>query len=289
MAAGFGTRLRPYTLLRPKPLFPVCNVPLLHILLNKLTEAGCRRAVVNCHHLAGQIAAAVAGRPEVILQHETEVLGTGGGLRKALPHFADGPVLVMNGDIFHGIDLPGLLAAHAAGGCAVTMALHDHPRFNTVRVQGERVCGFGAGGELAFTGIHVLNRAVIEQIPAEGFFHIIDLYEKLARNGQIGFIRVDGCFWQDIGTPADYLDLHCRLLAEKTPAWAISSQAQIEAGAVFEDWGAVGPGAVIGAGARLARCVVWENAVILPGRQVADQIACSAAAVKNTQQRLAAG
>ncbi|MGX9727745.1 MAG: sugar phosphate nucleotidyltransferase [Candidatus Electronema sp. VV] len=276
LAAGFGTRLRPYTLVRPKPLFPVCNVPLLHILLDKLAAAGCRKTVVNCHHLAEQIAAAVRGRPEVVFQRETEILGTGGGLRQAATQFENGPVLVMNGDIYHDIALPALLAAHTAGGHAVTMALHDCPRFNTVRTRGSRVCGFGQAkaGEtlLSFTGIHVVEREVLRQIPEAGFFHIIDLYARLAEAGYVGLLRVDGCFWQDIGTPADYLDLHRRLLADKTSSWVISSQATAGNGAVFRDWGAVGPGAVIGAGAQLARCVVWENAVIQPGAELADQI-----------------
>jgi mannose-1-phosphate guanylyltransferase len=281
LAAGFGTRLRPYTLIRPKPLFPICNKPLLHILLDKLTAAGCQKTVVNSHHLAGQIAAAVADRPEVILQYEHEVLGTGGGLRKALPQFAEGPVLVMNGDIYHDIDLRGLLAAHMAGGCAVTMALHNLPRFNTVRVRGSKVCGFGklqAGEEiLAFTGIHVVERQVIAQIPKDGFFHIIDLYERLAQIGLVGFVRVDGCFWQDIGTPADYLDLHRRLLAEKTPAWIISNQAHVEEGAVFKDWGVIGAGASIRKGTQLSRCIIWENIDVSPGGKLADQIICPAA------------
>lgn len=276
LAAGFGTRLRPYTLIRPKPLFPICNVPLLHILLDQLAAAGGGRVVVNSHHLADQIAAAVADRPEVILQRETEILGTGGGLRKALPQFSDEPVLVMNGDIYHDIALRPLLEAHIAGGCAVTLALHDYPRFNTVRVRDNRVCGFGkaAAGEelLAFTGIHVLNPEVIAQIPAQGFFHIIDLYQRLAEARQVAFIRVDGCFWQDIGTPADYLNLHCRLLADQTPSWAISNQAKIGAGVRFEDWGAIGAGAVIGAGTHLSRCIVWENTKVATGLRLADQI-----------------
>jgi mannose-1-phosphate guanylyltransferase len=275
LAAGFGTRLRPYTLLRPKPLFPVCNVPLLHLLLDKLVQAGCERAVVNCHHLADQIIAAAADRPEVILQHETEVLGTGGGLRKALEHFTEKAVLVMNGDLWHDIDLQGLMAAHKQGNFAVTMALHDHPRFNSVHVSGSAVSGFGPNGKLAFTGIHVVSRAVIEQIPAVGFFHIIDLYAKLAQAGQIGFVRVDGCFWQDIGTPADYLDLHRRLLAGKEKSWIISSQAKIGSDVALEDWGVIGPGAIIGSGTRLSRCVIWEDAVIAPGLWLTDQIVCS--------------
>lgn len=289
LAAGFGTRLRPYTLVRPKPLFPICNVPLLHILLDKLVAAGCEQIVVNCHHLADQIKAAVTDRPEVILQHESEVLGTGGGLRKALDLFADEPVLVMNGDIYHDIDLSRLLEAHAAGGSSVTMALHDYPRFNSVQVRGERVCGFSEGTDvadyldtadknmLAFTGIHVLNRAVIEQIPAGCFFHIIALYKERAQAGQIGCVRVDGCFWRDIGTPADYLDLHRQLLCTEmeNSSWRISEQATIGRGVEFREWGAVGPGAVIGEGARLSRCVVWEDVSIAAGERLSDTICCS--------------
>lgn len=280
LAAGFGTRLRPYSLVRPKPLFPICNTPLLHLLLDKLTQAGCERVVVNCHYLADQLAAAVADRPEVILQREQEVLGTGGGLRKALPSFADEPVLVMNGDLYHDIDLRGLLEAHQQSGLPVTMALHDCPRFNMVRVRESRVCGFGNAGAgeqvLAFTGIHVLNPEVLEQIPAQGFFHIIDLYERLAQAGQIGLIRTDGCFWQDIGTPADYLDLHRRLLENKSPAWLISESAEIGSGVRLLDWGVIGPGAKIGAGAELRRCVVWDKAEIVPGQRLAETIRCPA-------------
>jgi mannose-1-phosphate guanylyltransferase len=282
LAAGFGTRLRPYSLVRPKPLFPVCNKPLLDILLDKLVNEGCEQTVVNCHYLADQIAAAVAGRPEVILQREQEVLGTGGGLRKALPHFADEPVLVMNGDLYHDIDLRGLLEAHQQSGLPVTMALHDCPRFNTVRVQENRVCGFsnaGAGEQvLAFTGLHVVNREVLEQIPATGFFHIIDLYERLAQAGQIGFIRTDGCFWQDIGTPADYLDLHRRLLENKSPAWLISESAEIGSGVKLLDWGVIGPGAKVNADAELCRCVIWDKAEIASGQRLTEMI-CSPAGV----------
>ena len=284
LAAGFGTRLRPYTLIRPKPLFPVCNVPLLHILLDKLLALGCEPIVVNCHYLAEQIKAAVADRPKVILQHETEVLGTGGGLRKALEHFDDGPVLVMNGDIFHDIDLSGLAEAHAGSGDAVTLALHDYPRFNSVVAEQERVRDFltlkeaaqkqrtGQQSMLAFTGIHIVNREVIEQIPAGCFFHSIDLYKELAGAGKIGCFRTDGSFWKNMGPPADYLDLPRHLLSSPTPFWHIHKNAVIGKDVALKDWGAVGPGAVIGDGAQLARCVVWEGAEIKAGIQLLDTL-----------------
>lgn len=286
LAAGFGTRLRPYTLIRPKPLFPVLNVPLLHILLDMLVQAGCDRVVVNCHYLAVQIKAAVADRPEVILQYEPEILGTGGSLRKALDLFTDDPVLVMNGDIYHDVDVPRLMERHVAGDYPVTMVMHDYDRFNTVCVRDSQVHGFSAasGDMLAFTGIHVLDREVIEQISDSGFYHIIDLYEQLAQAGQVCSLRVDGCFWRDIGTPQDYLDLHRQLLTsraadrsgcrDKTGSWCISPQAVIAGDAVFGKWGAVGPGVTIGAGSQLTNCVVWENVTIESGQQLTDMIVC---------------
>ncbi len=284
LAAGFGTRLRPYTLVRPKPLFPICNTPLLHILLDKLVDAGCDRVVVNCHHLADQIKAEVADRPEVILQHETEVLGTGGGLRKALVHFDDGPVLAMNGDIYHDIDLSGLAKAHASNKYAITLAVHDYPRFNSVIVEQEKVRDFMTIKEvgkkkrtkqqnvLAFTGIHVVNREVIEQIPTGCFFHSIDLYRKLAETGKIGCFRTDGSFWKDMGTPDDYLDLHRHLLSSRTPSWHIHEDAIIGKNVELKDWGAVGARAVIGDKAKLTRCVIWEEAEIAAGIRLVDTI-----------------
>ncbi len=284
LAAGLGTRLRPYTLIRPKPLFPVLNVPLLHLLLDMLVQAGCDRVVVNCHHLAEQIEKAVAGRSEVILQHEPEILGTGGSLRKALPLFTDEPVLVMNGDIYHDVDVRSLMDRHVAGGFSVTMAMHDYDRFNSVCVRGNQVHGFSTnkGSLLAFTGIHVLDREVIEQIPDCGYFHIIDLYEQLAKAGRVSSIRVDDCFWRDIGTPKDYLDLHRELLCsrkvdriackDKAGSWCISEQATLADDVVFREWGAVGPGVKIGGGSQLTRCVVWDNVDIASGQQLTDII-----------------
>ena len=83
LAAGYGTRLRPYTDLRAKPLFPVANRPLLDRLLDQLHAAFAEPVLVNCHHLADQIEAALGDRPEVLVQREAEILGTGGSLRLA--------------------------------------------------------------------------------------------------------------------------------------------------------------------------------------------------------------
>jgi len=281
LAAGLGTRLRPYTLVRPKPLFPVLNRPLLHILIDMLRDVGCAHIVVNGHHLSRLIMEAVRCLPDVAFQDEPEILGTGGGIRKALAGFSAEPVLVMNGDIFHTVNLAQLYRHHINSGNIITMALHDYPRFRSVSVSGDRIVSFRPAEHmpknslLTFTGIHVVEPEVIRQIPAGRFHNIIDLYENLAKRGErVGFVRVDDCFWRDIGTPDDYLRLHKELLTGSVeqksvlPAvsgqWLVDRQAQVAGDAVLSGWGCIGK-AAIGSGVSLHNCVVWDNAVVPEG------------------------
>lgn len=274
LAAGYGTRLRPYTNVRPKPLFPVVNRPLLHRLLDQLRGCNCSPILVNCHHLAAQLEGALADWPEVLIQVEPEILGTGGGLRKALNRMDNDPILVMNGDLYHDIDLEKVYHRHLLSKNDVTLALHDYPRFNTVGVEGDRVRTFFAreGERLAFTGIHVVDPEVIEMIPEKCFHHIIDLYQAFAVQGRVGYCRVDGAPWRDVGTPEDYLQLHAELLHNQPASWVIDPTAQLGAEVVLEDWGCIGPGAVIGDRTRLCRSVVWGGARVVAGSQYRDAI-----------------
>ncbi len=276
LAAGYGTRLRPYTDIRPKPLFPVLNRPLLHRLLEQLRACDCSPILVNCHHLAEQITSALSAWPEILVQYEPEILGTGGSLRKALNRMDNDPVLVMNGDLYHRIDLEKVYHRHLLSKNDVTLAMHDYPRFNNVGVTGDRVRGFAAteGERLAFTGIQVVDPEVIEMIPENGFHHIIDLYQQLAEQGRVGFCRVDGTLWRDIGTPEDYLQLHAELLAngQDPGGWLIDPTARLGADPVLEGWGCIGPGAVIGDNVHLCRSVVWEGAEVDSGSVCSDAI-----------------
>ena len=287
LAAGLGTRLRPYTLIRPKPLFPVLNQPLLAILLDMLNSAGCRKIVVNGHHLGDQVREVVREKEDVHYQHEPEILGTGGSLCQALNHLSDEPLLVMNGDIFHNIDLKGVYEYHLRSGNRITMAMHDCPRFNTVGVRDGLIRTFHPDSSdeldlLAFTGIHVVDPSVIRMIPTGKFFHIIDLYEELAIKGErIGVYRVDSSLWEDIGTPEDYLGLHGRLLTGKmsqslpvqlpSVSWLISNGAQLHNDIRFEGWGCVGR-ARIGSGVYLHNCVIWDGAVVEDGARLENMI-----------------
>src|ERR1700760_2378472 len=101
LAAGFGLRMRPLTDKMPKPLVPVAGQPLLDHVLDKLDLAGVTEAVVNVHYLPDQIINHVAPRqhPRVTISDERDqVLGTGGGVVKALPLLGDAPFFHVNSD-----------------------------------------------------------------------------------------------------------------------------------------------------------------------------------------------
>ncbi len=286
LAAGFGTRLLPYTKLRPKPLFPLLNEPLLLLTIRRLQSAGFDHIIVNCHYLKEQIVTALSGISGVLIQEEDIVLGTGGGLRLAMSNLRDEPLLISNGDIYHTVDYQKLYGTHRKNGTAVTMAMHDYPRFNNVTVTNDKVTGFDdqvSDNCLAFTGLHVLEPEVLERIPLEQNYSIIDRYRGLLLEGHtIQSSRVDGCSWTDMGTVDDYLDLHGRLLKREIPLWPefvsvpatsflVHDDASIGAGGKMQDWACVGR-AQLEENVNLCRCVVWDDSRIVKGTFHCDSL-----------------
>lgn len=290
LAAGFGTRLRPYTLIRPKPLMPVLNTPLITRVLDQVRQSGACPIVVNGHHLADQVQASLACHTDVIFQKEKIILGTGGAIKKAQIHFGDGPVLISNADVFHTIDCAAVLRFHQQSGSPVTMVMHDFPRFNKVLVHGNKVISFdqeartGHGRLLAFTGLHVIDSNVLRLIPGGTFYNIIDCYRALLAAGETVNAMVadqnDAFFWTDIGTKADYLALHERLLTGSPLAgeimgnrpFLVAPDAVVADSVSFADWAVIGSKAVVGRGARICRSVLWDGVQVPPGAELVDTV-----------------
>jgi NDP-sugar pyrophosphorylase family protein len=287
LAAGFGTRLLPYSSSRPKPLFPLLNIPLLLLTIRRLQACGFDYIIVNCHHLAYQIEMLLSDVPGVVLQQEEIILGTGGALGCAVKQMRDEPLLVTNGDIYHTIDMAGLYRRHQQHGHTVSLAVHDYPRFNSLCVAAGRVCSFDGSGKdasLAFTGIHVINPAVLQAIDPNHSSSIIERYRDMLGCGEkIAAVRVDRQYWKDMGTVKDYLDLHEGLLTGKVPClpelqsritkpfW-LEEDAVIGENLTLTDWSVVGR-AKIGRNVTIARSVVWDGAVIADNSHIIDTIA----------------
>lgn len=286
LAAGFGTRLLPYTKICPKPLFPLLNEPLLLLTVRRLQAAGFDHIIVNCHYLREQIVSALVDIEGIVIQEEEIVLGTGGGLRMALANMRDQPLLVTNGDIYHTVDYQELYRAHDSERAAVTMAMHDHPRFNNVTVRRDQVIGFD-GREptdlLAFTGLHVLEPDILERIPLNVEYSIIDCYRGLLEDGEnIQSLRVDGSSWTDMGTVEDYLSLHGRLLQKEIPLWDEFAMLPVPPFLIHEaaskgeklellDWACVGR-AQLEKDVTLRRCVVWDGVRVPEGMKCSDRL-----------------
>jgi len=295
LAAGFGTRLRPYSELRPKPLFPVLGTPLLLHTIKNLRSCGFTTIIVNAHYLAQQIIDFLAGQPDIIVQEEPIELGTGGGLRMAMEALGPGPALITNGDIYHAIDYGLLYAAHLRNEAPVTMLMHDYKRFNKVLVHNERIITFSPKTSpqtprqtdgwqyLAYTGIQVIDPEILLDITPGVFANIIDYYEEYLLSGAHIQSFVTDKFWCDIGSPEDYLALHGRLLPQQGPedghwlpvnpnGFYRAANTSLGQNVICKDWGIIGPGAIIGNNVTLERVVVWNDARIPPGSTISDKI-----------------
>jgi len=303
LAAGLGTRLRPLTDICPKPLLPVLNRPLLGVVLAQLEAAGAFQVAVNTHHLADQVHDFLRSEPWSFLlsvSHEPEILGTGGGLRQLGENLREGPFLAITADILTDLDLAGVYRAHPPGAVS-TLVLHDCPGYNNVWVADDAVVSIGvpppggaaAGKPLAYTGVQVVDQKMLRYIPPAGSFNLVQAWrEAIAAGERLAYLTVSGHFWQDLGTPENYLAAHQRLLAGASskleryfPGLAdplIGPGARIGTGAQFGGGVCLGAKAVVEAGAFLKNTVVWERAVIAPGVELEDCIVASGVQVKDS-------
>ncbi len=225
LAAGFGTRMRPLTDGRPKPLLDLGGRSLLHHALDRLRDAGIARAVVNAHWHAEQIEAAVAAHappPATIAVVEDALLETGGGVAHALPHLgvdpaapeSGAPFVVVNGDAFW-LDGPRatLTRLSAAFDAAEMDALLLMVR--TSQVNGDPGRGdflldpLGRARrprerEIApylFGGVQILHPRLFRDIPA-GPFSLNLLYDRAIEAGRLFGLVHDGA-WFHLSTPRD--------------------------------------------------------------------------------------
>jgi NDP-sugar pyrophosphorylase family protein len=217
LAAGLGTRLRPYSRHTPKALFTINERPVLAIAIEKLQTAGFDAVMINTHHHHRQIDAFIAQNTFAIpvqTRHEADILGTGGAIRNVADFWEHDSLLVINADIVSDIDLAEVYGFHKSHPHPVTMVMHDYAKFNGVHVDiNDFITGFRGKPctktkgtrKLAFTGIHVLDRRVLDFLPTHGPAHIIDAYQKMIVSDEgIKAKVVRGPRWHDIGTPQSY-------------------------------------------------------------------------------------
>lgn len=219
LAAGLGLRLRPLTETRPKPLIEVAGRTMLDRALDHLVAAGIGSAVVNCHYLAEQIKAHVAGResPDIRLSHEEVLLETGGGIAKALADLGEGPFFAANADIIWSDGATPALARLVAHWNDDTMdaLLLIHPAeravgydgagdFHLDETGGLRRRGADKAAPYVFTGVQLLHPRLFDGAPS-GAFSMNVLYDRALAAGRLHGVVHDG-EWYHVGTPAALAD-----------------------------------------------------------------------------------
>jgi mannose-1-phosphate guanylyltransferase len=268
LAAGLGTRLRPLTDLLPKPIVPVGDGTALGEVLARLKAAGSTRIVVNVHHGAARVRAAVErDHPRVTISEERDLLGTAGGLAHAAPALGDGSVLVWNADCLADVDVGRLVGEHGAGGAEATLLVQRRPpgkgsvgldeRGRVVRLRSERLADETSGGE--FLGVHVIGSSLRALLPPVGCV-VGDVYiPAMMRGAGLRAVLYAGPF-VDIGTPRSYLEANLAWLERHAPGghW-VGAGADVSPTVSIER-AIVGAGASVRGHGSLERCVVWPGA-----------------------------
>jgi MurNAc alpha-1-phosphate uridylyltransferase len=215
LAAGLGTRMRPYNGHVPKPLVTVGGRSLIDYGLDRLAEAGVERAVVNVHHLADAVEGHLAARkrPRIIISDEREnLLGTGGGIAKALPQLGETPFFLVNSDTLwlDGIRPNFARLAENFDASAMDALLLLAPSVGSLGYQGRGDYSMLADGRLRergeqevapfiYAGAAILSRALFANAP-QGAFALTRLFDRAAAAGRLFGLRLDGV-WMHVGTP----------------------------------------------------------------------------------------
>jgi len=282
LAAGFGTRLKPLTEKCPKALMPVANRPLLERNIKYLRSVGVQEIVINAHHLPEQILAYVGdgggfGFP-IQVRVEPEILGTGGGIRNVSDFWDDAPFIVMNGDILTDIDLEAAYKAHLESGALATLVLHAREPFNQVLVgpQGNirDIAGTNLPGRVAFTGIHIIDPALVRYIPTNRFHSIVDSYRMLIASGETihGYLS-RGHRWHDIGTISSYLAANRDSLGGDP--FLFGNNCAVHEEVRLSDWAVIGEWCRVHEAAHVERSVLWDHVIVHEGAHVIDSVVTS--------------
>ena len=289
LAGGFGTRLRPLTLTRPKHLLPIANRPHIEHVFDLLLRHGIDEVVLMTSYLADAFADTVAGAErrgmKLEVTHEAEPLGTAGAFKNAEHLVGDDAFLAFNGDVLTNVDLSAVIDRHRrreAEASIVLTPVDDPSAYGVVPTKADgSVLGFIekpprdlAPSNLINAGIYVLEPSILERIPVNRVWSAErELFPRLVAEGARLFAMGTDAYWMDIGTPEKYVRANMDALSGTFPtdaAGAIGPDGVLvaEPSEIAED--ARVSSACIGSGARVASGATVSGSVLLPSVSVAE-------------------
>jgi mannose-1-phosphate guanylyltransferase/phosphomannomutase len=302
MAGGFGTRLKPLTINRPKPMVPVANRPIMERIVDLLKLHGITDLVSILYFQPEHITeyfgdgSAFGVRMEYVTADAD--YGTAGAVRNAGELIAGGRALVISGDVLTDFDLRAALDEHEARGAEATIALTsvENPlAFGIVIVEKgtgriERFLEKPTWGEVFSdtinTGIYILEPEVLERIPPQTNVDFSkDLFPAMLRDEAALYGHIAQGYWRDIGNLEEYRQAHDDVLHGRVKLRVAGEQHETREGTVWGEHGAVldrdvqvkgtvilGRNTEIGAGASLENVVVGPGSIIEEGAQLRDVV-----------------
>jgi MurNAc alpha-1-phosphate uridylyltransferase len=215
LAAGLGTRMRPYNGHIPKPLVEIGGKSLIDYSLDRLADAGVESVVVNVHHLADILERHLAPRqrPHIVISDERgELLGTGGGIAKALPKLGDSPFFLVNSDTvwLDGVRPNFTRMAEAFDPQTMDALLLLAPTTSSIGYAGRGDFAMLPDGRLrrrrenevvpfVYAGAAVLSPTLFADAP-KGAFSLTVLFDRAGETGRLFGLRLEGV-WMHVGTP----------------------------------------------------------------------------------------
>jgi mannose-1-phosphate guanylyltransferase len=309
IAGGLGTRLRPLTNRRPKPLVPLANRPFLEYQVALLKQHGVDDVVFATNYMAEKIEAHFGdgSRFGVRMRYALEEtpLGTGGAIRNAAALFPGESVVVFNGDILTDFDLSAVMSFHAANAAVATITLSPIPRPHPFGVlsldksgrvlawdepseEAKRAVEVGPDNaykttDLINAGFYVLSPDAVSGIPAGTASSIErDIYPALIEGGRV-YGHAPGGFWMDVGRPLQLMEATRALLERRvrTPLSlvTIGQGATVSPAASVDMRSAIGRECIVEDGASIEGSILMDGARIGRGARVRNAIVDEATSV----------
>jgi len=216
LAAGLGTRMKPLTADRPKPLIEVAGTPLIDRVIDALEDAGVVHVVVNAHHKAEMLIAHLGARsgPRITISDERDrLMDTGGGVKKALAHLGDAPFFTYNSDFIWKED--GAHALRRMGdawdGAKMDALMLLNPMEKTTGFEGagdffmDGECRLTRRGEkpnapYAWMGVQITTKAAYVSTPDEPFSNNL-IWDRMIPEGRLYGLAHKGIGCH-VGSPA---------------------------------------------------------------------------------------
>lgn len=197
LAAGFGKRLGHLTQSTPKPLIKVKGQPLIKYHLSKLLAADYSQIVINTHYLSDEIINYVENEfnndPRITFSIEKEILGTGGGIKKALHHFGNDDFLVLNSDIYSDLDYK-----YFKSFTSPTLFAVETKNQGDFNIKNSKVC-LKTTKNYTWMGFSVVNAEVFNHVAHLKFHYWDDCLKRHASSNNL-YAEIPKINWYDVGT-----------------------------------------------------------------------------------------